>query len=65
MIIGIYLTTIIDFADRKVVGWSLSEDMTTQNTVLKLGLMLEKKEILVMNLFFIQIEVCNTHQIKW
>jgi len=30
-----YLTTIIDLADRKVVGWSLSEDMTTENTVLK------------------------------
>lgn len=30
-----YLTTILDLADRKIVGWSLSEDMTTQNTVLK------------------------------
>jgi len=30
-----YLTTIIDLADRKVVGWSLSEDMTTQNTVME------------------------------
>ncbi|MDW5289164.1 IS3 family transposase [Formosa sp. PL04] len=30
-----YLTTIIYLADRKVVGWSLSEDMTTQNTVMK------------------------------
>lgn len=30
-----YLTTIIDIADRKIVGWSLSEDMTTDNTVLK------------------------------
>jgi transposase InsO family protein len=30
-----YLTTIIDLADRKVVGWTLSEDMTTENTVLK------------------------------
>lgn len=30
-----YLTTIIDLADRKIVGWSLSEDMTTQNTVMK------------------------------
>lgn len=30
-----YLTTIIDLADRKVVGWSLSEDMTTENTVIK------------------------------
>lgn len=30
-----YLTTIIDLADRKVVGWSLSDDMTTNNTVYK------------------------------
>ena len=30
-----YLTTIIDLADRRVVGWSLSEDMTTQNTIMK------------------------------
>ena len=30
-----YLTTIIDLADRKIVGWSLSEDMTTDNTVIK------------------------------
>lgn len=30
-----YLTTIIDLADRKVLSWVLSEDMTTQNTVYK------------------------------
>lgn len=30
-----YLTTVIDFADRKVIGWSLSEDMTTENTIMK------------------------------
>ena len=30
-----YLTTMIDLADRKVVGWSLSDDMTVGNTVLK------------------------------
>ena len=30
-----YLTTIIDLADRKVVGWSLSNDMTAKNTVLR------------------------------
>jgi len=30
-----YLTTIIDLADRKVVGWSLSENMTTKDTILK------------------------------
>lgn len=28
-----YLTTMIDLADRMVVGWSLSDDMTTKNTV--------------------------------
>jgi transposase InsO family protein len=30
-----YLTTIIDLADKRVVGWSLSEDMTTENTIIK------------------------------
>ena len=28
-----YLTTIIDLADRKIVGWSLSYDMKADNTV--------------------------------
>ena len=30
-----YVTTIIDLADRKLVAWSLSQDMTTQNTIYK------------------------------
>ena len=30
-----YLTTMIDLGDRKVIGWSLSEDMTTKSTVLE------------------------------
>ncbi len=30
----LYLTIILDLYDRKIVGWSLSTDMTTQNTVL-------------------------------
>jgi len=30
-----YLTTIMDLADRKIIGWTLSEDMTTENTILK------------------------------
>ena len=30
----IYLTTVIDLADRMVVGWSLSNNMTDQNTVI-------------------------------
>lgn len=28
----LYLTTVIDLADRKVIGWSLSTDMTAKNT---------------------------------
>src|SRR5690606_36490481 len=28
----LYLTTVIDQADRKVIGWSLSTDMTAKNT---------------------------------
>ncbi len=30
----IYLTIVMDLFDRKIIGWSLSTDMTTQNTVL-------------------------------
>lgn len=30
-----YLTTVIDLADRKVVGWALSQNMTTEDTVMK------------------------------
>jgi len=30
-----YLTTMIDLADRQIVGWSLSRDMTYENTVYK------------------------------
>jgi transposase InsO family protein len=30
-----YLTTIMDLADRKIVGWALSQDLTTENTVMK------------------------------
>jgi len=30
----LYLTIILDLYDRKIVGWSLSTDMTTENTIL-------------------------------
>ena len=30
-----YLTVMIDLADRQVVGWSLSKDMTAENTVIR------------------------------
>src|SRR5690606_507903 len=31
----IYLSTVIDLADRKVVGWAFSNDMTAANTTVK------------------------------
>jgi transposase InsO family protein len=31
----LYLTTVIDLADRKVIGWSLSETMEAKNTTVK------------------------------
>ena len=31
----LYLTTVIDLADRKVVGWSFSSNMTAQDTTVK------------------------------
>ncbi len=37
-----YLTTIMDLADRKIVGWTLSQDMTTENTVMKAWLSARK-----------------------
>lgn len=38
-----YLTTMIDLADRAVVGWSVSEDMTTENTLRKTWMKARKK----------------------
>ena len=31
----VYLTTVIDLADRKVIGWAFSNDMTTTNTTIQ------------------------------
>ena len=47
-----YLTTIIDLADRKVVGWSLSEDMTTENTVYKAWINARNTRSISNNLIF-------------
>jgi hypothetical protein len=51
-------------AHNRGVGWSLSEDMTTQNTVIRAWIEAQKQEILVMNLFFTRIEVSSMHQTK-
>ena len=47
-----YLTTIIDLADRKVVGWTLSEDMTTENTVYKTWIKARNTRAIENNLIF-------------
>lgn len=47
-----YLTSIIDLADRKVVGWSLSEDMTTENTVYKAWIQARNNRTIKQGLIF-------------
>ena len=47
-----YLTTILDLADRKIVSWVLSEDMTTENTVYKAWLLAQKKRSITANHIF-------------
>jgi transposase InsO family protein len=47
-----YLTTVLDLADRKIVGWSLSEDMTTQNTVNKAWINASKTRAINNNFIF-------------
>lgn len=42
----LYLTTVIDLADRKVIGWSLSENMEANNTTIKaLGMAIKNRPI--------------------
>ncbi|GGW22586.1 hypothetical protein GCM10007383_03050 [Arenibacter certesii] len=40
-----YLTTILDLADRKVLSWVLSEDMSTENTVYKAWILARKRRL--------------------
>ena len=47
-----YLTTIMDLADRKIVGWSLSEDMTTKNTIMKTWIMARKNRNIINGFLF-------------
>lgn len=47
-----YLTTIIDLADRKVVSWTLSEDMTAQNTIIKAWYLARNKREIKENFIF-------------
>jgi len=47
-----YLTTIMDLADRKIVGWTLSEDMTVENTILKAWLLARRTRKITNNHIF-------------
>lgn len=47
-----YVTTILDLADRKIVSWVLSEDMTTENTVYKAWVLARKKRTITSNHIF-------------
>ena len=48
----LYLTTIIDLADRKVVGWSLSKDMSAKNTVYAAWIMARRQRSIVEGFLF-------------
>ncbi|WP_157378198.1 IS3 family transposase [Arenibacter latericius] len=47
-----YLTTILDLADRKVLSWVLSEDMSTENTVYKAWILARNRREITENHIF-------------
>ena len=47
-----YLTTVIDLADQKVVGWSFSNDMSVVNTTVKALAMAIKNRRIKLGLIF-------------
>lgn len=47
-----YVTTILDLADRKIVAWVLSDDMTTENTVYKAWIIARKERNITDNHIF-------------
>lgn len=47
-----YITTILDLADRKIVAWTLSEEMTTENTIHKTWLKARQNRAITSNHIF-------------
>ena len=47
-----YLTTILDLADRKILSWVLTEDMSTENTVYRAWIMARKRRNITENHIF-------------
>ena len=48
----VYLTIVMDFYDRRVIGWYLSDDMTTENTVLAAWRMAKKNRLIINKTIF-------------
>jgi transposase InsO family protein len=48
----LYLTIIMDLFDRKIIGWSLSNNMTTEDTVMKAWKMAVKNRQVTKNMIF-------------
>ncbi len=48
----VYLTVIIDLFNRKVVGWSFSRDLTTENTIIKAWKMAVSRNQITQGLIF-------------
>ncbi len=38
-----YFTTVLDLVDRKLIAWTLSDDMTTENAIYKTWLLAKKR----------------------
>lgn len=47
-----YITTILDLADRKIVAWTLSDDMTTENTIYQTWIKARKNREITCNHIF-------------
>ena len=47
-----YVTTVLDLADRKILAWTISQDMTTENTVYKTWLEARKRREITDNHIF-------------
>ncbi|UOB18412.1 IS3 family transposase [Abyssalbus ytuae] len=47
-----YFTMVLDLADRKVLAWTLSDDMTTENTIYKTWLLAKKRRAITKHHIF-------------
>ncbi len=47
-----YFTMVLDLADRKLIVWTLSDDMTTENTIYKTWLLAKKRRAITQHHIF-------------